>query len=162
VREIGVIEAGSEVEAVAVDDALGFVYYAEEPKAIHKWHADPDHPRAAAELARLGTTGFRGDREGLAVYGRADGTGYLVATDQIPGASRYLIFRREGAAGASHDHSETVTVLEGGADATDGLDATAEPLGPAFPRGLVVAMNSRGRNFVLYRPEDLGFAPSSN
>ena len=162
VRELGVIEAGSEVEAVAVDDALGFVYYAEEPKAIHKWHADPDHPQAAAELARLGTTGFRGDREGLAVYGRADGTGYLVATDQIPGASRYLVFRREGAAGASHDHSETVTVLGGGADATDGLDATAEPLGPAFPRGLVVAMNSRGRNFLFYRPEDLGLAPSSN
>jgi 3-phytase len=156
VRELGVITAGSEVEAVVVDDALGFVYYAEEPKAIHKWHADPDHPQAAAELARLGTTGFRGDREGLAVYGRADGTGYLVATDQIPGASRYLIFRRAGAAGASHDHSETFTVLEGGADATDGLDATAEPLGPAFPRGLVVAMNSRGRNFVFYRPEDLG------
>jgi myo-inositol-hexaphosphate 3-phosphohydrolase len=81
-----------------------------------------------------------------------------VATDQLPGASRYVVFRREGAAGAPHDHSETVTVLEGGADATDGLDATAEPLGPAHPAGLVVAMNSRGRNFLFYRPEELGLA----
>jgi myo-inositol-hexaphosphate 3-phosphohydrolase len=82
----------------------------------------------------------------------------LFTTDQIPGASRYLIFHREGAARASHDHSETVAVLEGGADATDGLDATAEPLGPAFPRGLVVAMNDRRRNFLFFRPEDLGLA----
>ena len=156
VRELGTIEAGSEVEAVVVDDALGFVYYAEEPKALHKWHADPGHPQAAAELARLGTTGFRGDREGLAVFGRADGTGYLLATDQLPGVSRYLVFRREGRAGAPHDHSETFAVLEGGADATDGLDVTTEPLGPLFPGGLAVAMNSRGRNFLFYRPEDLG------
>ncbi len=49
-------------------------------------------------------------------------------------------------------------MLEGGADATDGLDATSEPLGPAFPHGLLVAMNSAGRNFFLYRPEDLGLA----
>lgn len=158
VRELGTIDAGSEVEAVVVDDALGFVYYAEEPKAIHKWHADPDHPQAAAELARLATTGFRGDREGLAVFGRADGTGYLLATDQLPGVSRYLVFRREGKAGAPHDHSETFAVLDGGADATDGLDVTTEPLGPLFPGGLAVAMNSRGRNFLFYRPEDLGLA----
>jgi myo-inositol-hexaphosphate 3-phosphohydrolase len=52
-----------------------------------------------------------------------------------------------------------VSVLEGGADATDGLDATATPLGPAFPHGLVVAMNDRGRNFLFYRPEDLGLVP---
>jgi myo-inositol-hexaphosphate 3-phosphohydrolase len=43
-----------------------------------------------------------------------------------------------------------VTVLEGGADDTDGLDATAASLGPAFPEGLLVAMNSRGRNLLLY------------
>ena len=156
VRELGTIDLGREVEAVVVDDALGFAYYAEEPKAIHKWHADPDDPQAAAEVARFGTTGFRGDREGLALYAAADGTGFLLGTDQLPGASRYLVFRREGKAGAPHDHSEAVAVLDGGADATDGLEASSEPLGPSFPRGLVVAMNSRGRNFFFYRPEDLG------
>jgi 3-phytase len=156
VRELGTIEPGSEVEAVVIDDALGFVYYAEEPRAIHKWHADPGHWRASAELAQLGHAGFRADREGLALYARADGTGLVLATDQLPGASRYLLFRREGRPGAPHDHSEIVATHEGGADATDGLDATAEPLGPRFPHGLLVAMNDRGRNFLYYRPEDVG------
>jgi 3-phytase len=156
VRELGGIVLGNEVEAIVVDDALGFVYYAEEPRAIHKWHADPDHEDAARELARFGEGDFRADREGLAVYGVAHGSGLLLATDQLLGASRYLAYRREGRPGAPHDHSEVAAVLEGGADATDGLDATATPLGPAFPHGLVVAMNDGGRNFLFYRPEDLG------
>jgi 3-phytase len=156
VRELGEIVPGNEVEAIAVDDALGFVYYAEEPRAIHKWHADPGHPDAGRELARFGEADFRADREGLAVYGGADGSGLVLATDQLPEASRYLGYRREGRPGAPHDHSGVVAVLEGGADATDGLDATATPLGPAFPHGLVVAMNDRGRNFLFYRPQDVG------
>jgi 3-phytase len=156
VRELGEIVPGNEVEAVVVDDALGFVYYAEEPRAIHKWHADPDQPVAARELARLGTAGFRGDREGLAIYALGGGAGYLVAADQIPGPSRYLVFRREGRRGAPSDQPDAISALEGGADSTDGLDATSEPLSPAFPRGLVVVMNSRDRNFLFYRPEALG------
>src|SRR5262245_11477549 len=46
-----------EIEAVTVDDALGFVYYADERFGIRKWHADPDHPDAAKEIAVLGRTG---------------------------------------------------------------------------------------------------------
>src|SRR5687767_6389959 len=33
----------NEIESVAVDDALGYVYYSDEADGIHKWHADPDH-----------------------------------------------------------------------------------------------------------------------
>lgn len=47
----------NEIEAVAVDDALGYVYYADEGDGIHKWHADPDHPEANRELAVFGRTG---------------------------------------------------------------------------------------------------------
>ena len=31
-----------EIEAVAVDDAPGYVYYADEGNGTHKYHADPD------------------------------------------------------------------------------------------------------------------------
>jgi 3-phytase len=155
VRELGGIRSGSEVEAVAVDDPLGVVYYAEEKVGIHEWAADPDSAEAGRELALFGTEGFRGDREGIAVYARPDGTGYVLCTDQLRGPSRYLVFRREGRKGAPHDHHEVVKVLEGGADATDGLDATSEAL-PGFPRGLVVAMNSGGRNFFYYGAAQLG------
>jgi 3-phytase len=147
----------NEIEAIAVDDALGFVYYADEQAGIRKYHADPDHPDAARELALFGTSGFRGDREGIAIYARPDGTGFIACTDQVPGRSQYRLFRREGTAANPHDHAELVTVLDGGADATDGLEATAKPLGPRFPAGALVAMNSRGRNFLLFRwPEGIG------
>ena len=36
------------------------------------------------------------------------------------------------------------------ADTTDGIDVTATPLGPDFPNGLLVAMNSGPRNFLLF------------
>ncbi len=149
VRKLGLSAPGAEIEAVVVDDALGCVFYAEEARGLHEWHADPDQPEADRELAFFGTEGFRGDREGLALYARPDGTGYLLATDQIPGGSRYLVFERRGPEGRPHEHA-LVTVLEGGADDTDGLDATSVPPASAFPEGLLVAMNSRGRNLLLY------------
>ena len=89
----------NEIEAVAVDDALGYVYYADEADGIHKWHADPDHADAGRELAHFARSGFRGDREGIAIYALPDGTGYIVATDQIDEDSEYHVYPREGSAG---------------------------------------------------------------
>lgn len=162
VREFGSFAGGTEgeIEAVAVDDALGYVYYADESDGIHKYHADPDHPQAAVELARFGTDGFQDDREGIAIYARDDGTGYILCTDQREGSSQYRIFRREGAPGNPHDHSEVVKVVNGGADSTDGLEVTSRAAGPNFPCGLMVAMNSGPRNFLVYRWEDIAKAGS--
>jgi 3-phytase len=156
VRELGDVLADAEVEAVAVDDARGFVYYAEEGRGLHKWLADPDQPRADRELALFGSQGFEGDREGLALYSPRQGRSFLIACDQRVGNSRYLVFAREDPGALPEAVPQLLTTLEGGADETDGLDASAEALGPAFPRGLLVAMNSRGRNFLVYRWDDLG------
>ncbi|MCS7044610.1 MAG: phytase [Bryobacteraceae bacterium] len=158
VRAFGAFSGAGEIEAVAVDDELGYVYYADEDVGLRKYHADPDHPLAAKELAFFGRQGYQGNREGLAIYATAKGKGFLISTDQIRGNSRYLLYRREGTAADAHDHSEVVAVLEGGADATDGIDATARPLGRAFPRGLLAAMNSSGKNFLLFNWSDIDAA----
>lgn len=159
VREFGSFSGGEgEIEAVAVDDALGYIYYADESDGIHKYHADPDHPQAAAELARFGTEGFQADREGIGIYALDDGTGYILCTDQLDGSSQYRIFRREGAPGNPHDHSEVLKVVRGGADGTDGLEVTSAALGPNFPHGLLVVMNSGPRNFLVFRWEDVANA----
>lgn len=155
VRYFGAFSGAGEIEAVAVDDALGYVYYADEGDGIHKYHADPDHPEAARELAHFGKTGFRADREGIAIYARNDGTGYVVCTDQIAGNSEYHVYRREGEPGRPHDHGAPLKVVRGGADSTDGLEIASRPLGPAFPNGLMAAMNSGGKNFLVYRWEDV-------
>jgi 3-phytase len=150
VRELGVFSGAGEIEAVAVDDELGYVYYADEGDGIHKWHADPDHADAAKELAHFGKDGFKADREGIAIYALSGVAGYIICTDQMDGGSDYHVFRREGSVSNPHDHSERVRILRGGADATDGIEATSTALGPLFPRGLLAAMNSSGRNFLLY------------
>lgn len=158
VREFGRFSGKGEIEAVAVDDELGYVYYADEGDGIHKYHADPDHLEAARELAHFGKEGFQGDREGIAIYALPRGRGYIVCTDQLPGNAKYHVYRREGAPGRPHDHSELVKVFYGGADETDGIEITSAPLGPAFPHGLMVAMNSGPKNFLIYRWEDIANA----
>ena len=149
------VRAENEIEAVAVDDALGFVYYADEADGVHKWHADPDHPGAGRELAHFARSGFRGDREGIAIYARPDGTGYIACTDQIEGNSEYHLYPREGEPGNPHDHSREIAVLRGGADSTDGLEISSQPLGAALPLGALVAMNSTARNFLVFRWQDI-------
>lgn len=156
VREFGTLVGGLDLEAVAIDDALGFVYYAEENKGIHKWHADPDHTDAGKELAMFGTEGFAGDREGIGIYTHADGTGYLVCTDQIDGGSHYKVYRREGEAGSPHDHTQPLKILMGGADATDGIEVVSEAAGTRFPHGVLIAMNSKGKNFKVYDWREVG------
>jgi 3-phytase len=157
VREFGSFSGVGEIEAIAVDDELGYVYYADEGDGIHKWHADPDHPEAGRELAHFGKTGFRGDREGIAIYTLKNGTGYIVCTDQVPGNSEYHVFSREGTRGNSHEHRE-IKIFRGGADETDGIEIVSAPLGNLFPHGLMIAMNSTPKNFLVYKWKDIAEA----
>jgi 3-phytase len=86
------------------------------------------------------TTGLVQDREGVGIYTRPNGTGYIVAVDQLPGESVFHVYKREGEPGRPHDHSAELLVFKGGADGTDGL---------------VVAMNSTSKNFLFYRWPDI-------
>jgi 3-phytase len=141
VREFGNYSGGAEgeIEAIAVDDELGFVYYADESCCIRKWHADPDHPGAGREVATFGHDGFQLNREGIAVH-----EDYIVCTDQIPGGSEYRLYSRRG------DQKKPVAVLKGTADSTDGIEVVSRPMGRRFPNGFLVAMNSSGKNFLLF------------
>ena len=53
-----------------------------------------------------------------------------------------------------------IKCVRGGADATDGIEAVSAPLGPQFPNGLLVVMNSGPKNFLIYRWEDLASSGS--
>ena len=155
VRRFGNFSGSGEIEAVAVDDELGFVYYADEGAGIHKWHADPDAAGADRELALFGTTGFQRDREGIGIYTGEGGRGFILVVDQLPGSSVVHVYRREGEAGRPHDHSREIATLATGADGTDGLDVVSSALGSEFPDGLMVMMNSTSKNFLLFPWRDL-------
>lgn len=145
VRYFGRFSGAQEIEAVAVDDELGHVYYADEGAGIYQYAIDPTR-----QLALFGTDGFKAQREGIAIYAKPGGKGYIVCTDQLPGNAEYRVYRREGPPG------QLIKVVRGGADSTDGLEITARPLGPRFPRGAMAAMNSRGRNFLVFDWRSLG------
>lgn len=149
VRRFGTFGGGKEIESVCADDALGYVYYGDEGYGVRKYHADPNAANAGQELATFARTGYQGDHEGIAIIATGPRTGYIVSTEQIGGGSRYHLFPREGAPGSPHQHVEAA-VFQGTADDTDGIEATHLPLGGAFPNGALVAMNSRGRNFLLF------------
>ena len=128
IREFGVFSGTKEIEAVAVDHDREHVYYADEGAGIRKYHADPAHPDAGRELALFGESGWKGDREGIAIH-----AGYIVATDQQHPNSEFHVFSR--------DTLREVGVFRAGADTTDGIDIA--------PFGLFIAMNDSRHNFVL-------------
>lgn len=154
VRRFGAYSGRKEIEAIAVDAELGYIYYSDETVGVRKYAADPDAPDAGRELALFATTGFASDHEGISIYKRDDGTGYLLVSDQQ--ANQFRIFPREGRPGQPHEHPLLATVPVAAIE-SDGSEVTSRPLGPRFPHGVLVAM-SNGRVFHYYSWDDVAAA----
>ncbi|HEX2100102.1 MAG TPA: phytase [Candidatus Synoicihabitans sp.] len=151
VRAFGTWSGRSEIEAVAVDSALGYVYYSDEGFGVRKYHADPLADDAEDELAVFGQSGFAEDREGISIYTREDGTGYVLVSNQQ--ANTFRIFPREGTAANPHEHPLLASVRLSTLD-SDGSDLSRAVVSPQFPGGLFVAM-STDRTFHYYALDDL-------
>ncbi|HEU4471495.1 MAG TPA: phytase [Flavisolibacter sp.] len=149
VRKFGNFSGRKEIEAIAVDDALGYVYYSDEGYGIRKYYADPS--RGNEELAAFGRTGFAQDQEGISIYSLTDSTGYIIVSDQQ--TNKFQFFTREGSKGDPNRHMLVKTVHLATLE-SDGSEVIAQPLGPQFKKGLFVAM-STDQSFQYYRWEDL-------
>lgn len=152
-RSFGTWSGQKEIEAIAVDQELGFIYYSDETAGIRKYLADPAAEDAEDELAFFGTTGFAEDHEGISIYPTAPGKGYLLVSNQQ--ANTFRIFPREGTASNPHDHPLISSVRTSTLD-SDGNDVTRVAL-PGFPGGLFVAM-STDKTFHFYAWDDLAAA----
>ncbi len=151
VRAFGEFVGGKEIEALAVDNELGYVYYSDETAGVHKYLADPDAPNADVELAFFGTEGFAQDQEGISIYKIDDGTGYILVSDQQ--ANTFRVFPREGAPDDPHHH-ELIKVVRVSTNESDGSDVTNVVLDNRFPSGLFVAM-SDDQTFHYYSWDDI-------
>lgn len=149
VRKFGHFSGTKEIEAIAVDDELGYVYYSDEGVGIKKYYADPD--KGNEELAFFGKSGFADDHEGISIYQEEDGTGYILVSDQQ--ANKFHIYRREGVADDPHQHDLVKTVKVSTIE-SDGSEVVSVPLNSDFQHGLFVAM-SDDKTFHLYRWEDI-------
>ncbi|VTP92810.1 phytase [Sphingobacterium daejeonense] len=144
VREFGSFLGGKEIEAIAVDNELGYVYYSDEGHGIHKYYADP--AKGNEELAVFGLKDFKEDHEGIAIYKTSDTTGYIVASNQQNNS--FNIYPREGDKGNPNQYTRIAEVPVSAIEC-DGADAIAMPIGSKFPKGMLVAM-SNGMVFHYY------------
>lgn len=150
VRKFGAYSGKKEIEAIAVDNRLGYIYYADEQTGVRKYAADPDAGNNK-ELALFGNSGFASDHEGISIYAVTDSTGYLLVSNQQ--SNSFIVFKREGEKDHPHQHNLIAEVPFSTIE-SDGSDVTSLALGPQFPAGLFVAM-SNGRVFHYYDWRDI-------
>jgi 3-phytase len=132
-------------EGCVVDDAAERLFIGEETVAVWTLSLAPAAGLGGQPTLEkvIGIGGLvEADIEGLALHdGGAAGERYLIVSSQ--GNSSYVVldaappYRVRGAFRVGLDAQRGID----GVSETDGLDATARPLGPAFPRGIFVAQD---------------------
>jgi 3-phytase len=148
VRKFGFYSGKKEIESIAVDNELGFIYHSDEQHGIHKSYAHPDSSNV--ELALFGQGDFTEDIEGISIYKFDDGTGYILVSDQQ--ANRFNVYPREGSSGKPNEHRRIVYVNTSTVE-SDGSEVVSTAL-PGFPHGMFVAM-SDDKTFQFYTWESI-------
>lgn len=148
VRKFGQYSGKKEIESIAVDNELGYIYYSDEQFGIRKYFADP--AKGNEELAIFGQGEYLDDNEGISIYKDSDSTGYILVSDQA--ANQFHIYCREGQSNA-HDHVR-ITTVKTSTNNSDGSETVSVPLNEDFKHGLFVAM-SDDKTFQYYRWEDI-------
>ena len=144
VRLFGAYSGKKEIESIAVDDASGTVFYSDETFGRRRYSAlgATRDVGTVAQEELFDTEDVSGDHEGIAVAGPR----FLVGTDQIKGDSIYSLY--DLAAGPAPRTPRFR--FHGNVDETDGIEVCALPLGPRYPRGIMVAMDSGPKRFAIF------------
>ena len=129
IRKFGKFSGNKEIEAIAVDDALGYVYYSDEGIGVRKYYANPE--QGNKELALFGGEHFKDDIEGIAIATYEGDKGYIIVSNQQD--HTFNFFKRSD--------NTFVKKLNLGTLETDGCDVTTTALGSKYPNGLFVSMN---------------------
>ena len=144
VRKFGNYSGKKEIEAIAVDEELGFIYYADETAGIRKYYADPK--KGNAEIAFFGQKDFKRDHEGIAIYKTNATEGYILISDQQ--ANYFNVYKRQGEPSNPNEH-KLIAKIPVSTIECDGADAINFNFGTKFPKGFFVAM-SNGKTFQIY------------
>jgi 3-phytase len=133
------------LEGCVADDGTARLYIGEENRGIWEYGAEPGDPATTSDRGLVDSTDpdrghLEPQVEGLTIVYGSGTTGFLIASSQ--GDHTYTVYRRE----PPHEFLRKVSVVGGpnadGCQRTDGIDAMATALGPAFPRGLFVCQDN--------------------
>lgn len=136
VRKFGEFSGKKEIEAIAVDNETGIVYYSDEGHCIRKYYAEPS--KGGKEIYCFGGEYFKEDIEGIAIAKYQDKEFLIVSNQQ---AHTFNVFDLKTNA--------FIKELNLGTIETDGCDVTTKALGEKFPNGLFVSMNDE-KNFFFH------------
>ncbi len=158
-------DVGTEVEGCVADDGLGSLYISEEDVAIWKYGAEPSAPtgtgaRVAVDRVMSAGGRIRPDAEGLTIVYQPGGTGYLIASSQAASdtLNSYLVYERQGN-NAFIREFRVVTGTVDGCGRTDGIDALAADLGPAFPNGIFICQDNNNTTPAPSGNQNFKFLP---
>ena len=145
-------------EGVTADDVHAKVYVSEEAVAIWKLGAEPTDGDTKVMVDKPIDQGghFQPDIEGLTIYYKTNGTGYLIGSSQ--GNSTYTVYTREG----NNGYLGTFNIGDGGIDGingTDGIDVTNFPLGPNFPSGVFIAQDGGNTDGSVAKYQNFKLVP---
>ncbi|WP_282793264.1 phytase [Streptomyces sp. CC224B] len=131
---VRLFDAGSAVEGCYADETTGKLYVGEEDVGVWTYGAEPGDGTARTRLDSTGTGGhLTADTEGITAAGNR-----LFVSSQ--GSDDFTVYDRGSGA-----YLGRFAVVPGGAadgcEDTDGIDASAANLGPAFPRGVFVCQD---------------------
>ena len=139
---VGQLKLETQLEGCVFDDETNTLYVGEEVRGIWKTtfsESGFSSPQLVDEVA--GHSGVKADVEGLAIYYDVQtGARYLIASSQ--GNNSFTIY-------AMADDSFVVRFVISagggidGAQETDGIEAISTPLGPDFPKGILVVQDGR-------------------
>ncbi|MFC7772819.1 phytase [Flavobacterium sp. GCM10027622] len=136
VRKFGSFSGKKEIEAIAVDNENGYIYYSDEEFGVHKYYAEPS--KGNQEISLFGQDKFLTDIEGIAIAKTSEKEGYLLISDQQRGT--FNVFDRKT--------NQFIKAIDLTTVETDGCDVTTANLGNQFPKGIFVAMNDSKEFFV--------------
>ncbi len=137
IRKFGNFSGKKEIESIAIDDELGFVYYSDETFGIRKYYAEPS--LGDQEISNFGNNIFKEDSEGIAIIPEQNGKGYLIVSNQQNNS--FSIFTR--------DTNKYLKEIDLGTKDTDGCEFSGLVKNDKFNQGLFVAMNN-DKTFYYY------------
>lgn len=135
----------SSVEGMVADDRHGYFYLGEETVGIWRYGAEPTAGTGSGDRFQVDSTGGGGDLtadvEGLTLFQRTDGGGYLIASSQ--GESEFNLYERTGSNAAVGSFNIPANG-PAGVDAvtgTDGVDVVSTGMGGDFAMGILVVQD---------------------
>lgn len=154
--KVRTFKVSSQAEGCVADQETGALYVSEENVGLWRFSAEEDGGDEGKLIAKVGEHGLIADCEGVTIYYAEGGKGYVILSSQ--GNNTFKVFDRSPS-NAFIGTIDPAAGKLGKVSETDGLDVTNRPLGPLFPKGLLVIQDGTkkpgGQRFKLYPWEEV-------